>query len=80
MLLDLVLSVSPIYAQDIFGLPPPLIIAAEYDTSRDEAVAYTQQFERAPPSGYTCANGTVYGFLHMRGIIPDAQLATEEIA
>jgi hypothetical protein len=33
-----------------------------------------------PPSGYTCANGTVYGFLHMRGIIPDAQLATEEIA
>ena len=33
-----------------------------------------------PPSGYTCVNGTVYGFLHMRGIIPDAQLETEEIA
>jgi acetyl esterase/lipase len=70
--------VSPIYAQGLFGLPSPLIIAAEYDTSRDEAEAYAEQFESAsPPPGYTSSNGMVHGFLQMRGIIPDAQLATE---
>jgi len=42
--------VSPIYAEGLFGLPSPLIIAAEYDTSRDEAEAYAEQFESASPS------------------------------
>jgi len=35
---------------------------------------------RPPLPGYTSSNGMVHGFLQMRGIIPDAQLATEEIA
>jgi acetyl esterase len=73
--------VSPIYAQDLSDLPPALIIAAEYDTLRDEAEAYS---ERLKASGvttcYICADGMVHGFLQMRGIVPNAQIATEEIA
>ena len=73
--------VSPICAEDLSGVPPALIIAAEYDTLRDEAEAYAQRLESAGvPTNYICAEGMVHGFLQMRGIVPDAQTATEEIA
>jgi acetyl esterase len=73
--------VSPIYAEDLSGLPPALIIAAEYDTLRDEAAAYAERLKTAGvATRYTCFAGMVHGFLQMRGIVPDAQTATEEIA
>jgi len=72
--------VSPIYARDLSGLPPALIIAAEYDTLRDEAAAYAERLKAAGvPTHYVCADGMVHGFLQMRGIVPDAQIATEQI-
>jgi len=73
--------VSPIFAQDLSGLPPALIIAAEYDTLRDEAEAYAERLRSAGvATRYSCAEGMVHGFLQMRGIVPDAQIAVEEIA
>jgi len=73
--------VSPIFADDLSGLPPALIIAAEYDTLRDEAKAYAERLEAAGVAArYVCAEGMVHGFLQMRGLIPDAQDAAEEIA
>src|SRR5260221_5377113 len=73
--------VSPIFAQDLSGLPPALIIAAEYDTLRDEAQAYAERLRSAGvATRYSCAEGMVHGFLQMRGIVPDAQIAVEEIA
>jgi acetyl esterase/lipase len=73
--------VSPIYAEDLSGLPPALIIAAEYDALRDEAKAYAERLKSAGvATRYICADGMVHGFLQMRGIVPDAQRATEEIA
>jgi acetyl esterase len=73
--------VSPIYAEDLSGLPPALIITAEYDTLRDEAEAYAQRLKTAGvATRYICTEGMVHGFLQMRGLVPDAQIATEEIA
>jgi acetyl esterase len=73
--------VSPIFAEDLSGLPPALIIAAEYDTLRDEAEAYSKRLQAAGvATRYVCASGMIHGFLQMRGIVPDAQAATEEIA
>jgi acetyl esterase len=73
--------VSPIYAEDLSGLPPALIIAAEYDTLRDEAEAYAERLKTAGvATHYICAEGMVHGFLEMRGLVPDAQIAAEEIA
>jgi acetyl esterase/lipase len=73
--------VSPIYAPDLSGLPSALIITAEYDTLRDEAQAYAERLRSAGvATRYVCAGGMVHGFLQMRGIVPDAQNATEEIA
>jgi len=73
--------VSPIYADDLSGLPPALIIAAEYDTLRDEAAAYAERLKNAGgPTRYLCYEGMIHGFLQMRGLVADAQFATEEIA
>jgi acetyl esterase len=73
--------VSPLYAADLSGLPAALIIAAEYDTLRDESKAYAERLETAGVAvRYTCYAGMVHGFLQMRGLVPDAQRAIEEIA
>jgi acetyl esterase len=73
--------VSPIFAQDLSGLPPALIIAAEYDTLRDEAKAYAERLKGAGvATRYVCAEGMVHGFLQMRGLVAEAQSATQEIA
>jgi len=59
----------------------PLIIAAEYDTLRDEAEAYAQRLMGASvATRYICAPGMVHGFLQMRGIVSDADSAVEAIA
>jgi acetyl esterase len=67
--------VSPIFADDSLRLPPALIIAAEYDTLRDEAEAYARFEVAGVATRYICADGMVHGFLQMRGLVPDAQAA-----
>jgi acetyl esterase len=73
--------VSPIFADDLSGLPAALIIAAEYHTLRDEGKAYAERLDAAGVAvRYTSYAGMVHGFLQMRGLVPDAQTATEDIA
>ena len=73
--------VSPLYAADLSGLPPALIIAAEFDTLRDEAEAYAMRLQAANvPARYSCYPGMVHGFLQMGGLVPDARAALTEIA
>jgi acetyl esterase/lipase len=73
--------VSPIYAADLSGLPPALIIAAEYDTLRDEASAYAERLRAANvPTVYSCYSGMIHGFLQMGGLVADARAALSEIA
>ena len=73
--------VSPIFADDLSGLPPALIIAAEYDTLRDEAHAYAERLHAAGVAArYACYPGMVHGFLQMGGLVSEAQAALEDIA
>lgn len=75
-------AVSPLFADDLSRLPPALVIAAEFDTLRDEAAAYARRLEAAGvDTEYVCAEGMIHGFLQMRGLVPDAvQRAIETIA
>ncbi len=72
---------SPLYAGDVAGSPPTLIIAAEYDTLRDEAAAYAERLTSANVhTRYACYPGMIHGFLQMGGLVADAHAAIAEIA
>ena len=72
---------SPIFAEDLSGLPKALIIAAEYDTLRDEARAYADRLESSGvETRYVCYDGMIHGFLQMAGLVDEAQAAIDEIA
>ena len=74
-------SVSPLWAADLAGLPPALIIAAEYDTLRDEASAYADKLRAAGVAiRYACYPGMIHGFQQMAGLVDAAQQAIDEIA
>ena len=73
--------VSPLWAEDVSGLPRALIIAAEYDTLRDEAAAYAEKLRSAGVEvTYSCYAGMIHGFLGMGGLVQEAQQAIDEIA
>jgi acetyl esterase len=73
--------VSPIFADDLSGLPPALIITAEYDTLRDEGKAYADRLASSGvPTQYSCYSGMIHGFLQMAGLVDEAQQAIDEIA
>ena len=73
--------VSPIFADDLSGLPPALIVTAEHDTLRDEGKAYADRLvSSGVPTQYSCYNGMIHGFLQMAGLVNEAQQAINEIS
>ena len=73
--------VSPIFTDELSGLPPALIITAEHDTLRDEARAYADRLESSGVlTKYSCYSGMVHGFLQMAGLVEQAQAAIDEIS
>jgi acetyl esterase/lipase len=73
--------VSPIFAGDLSGLPPALIITAEHDTLCDEGKAYADRLgSSGVPATYSCYSGMVHGFLQMAGLVDEAQAAIDEIS
>jgi acetyl esterase len=73
--------VSPVFADDLSGLPQTLIITAEHDTLRDEGKAYADRLQSSGvPTQYSCYSGMIHGFLQMAGLVDEAQAAIDEIA
>lgn len=65
---------SPLLSGDFHGLPPALIITAEYDPLRDESIDYTKCLRDADVKvDFKNYSGIIHGFLAMR------QLGLEEI-
>lgn len=74
-------DVSPLYADELSDMPPTLIIVAEYDPLRDEAILYAEKLQKSGVEvKQSLYKGMVHGFFQMGGIIDDGNLAIGETA
>jgi acetyl esterase len=69
---------SPLYG-DLSGLPPAIIVTAEFDPLRDDGEAYGKALEAAGGrADVRCYPGMIHGFFDMGAFSPAAQTAIEE--
>ncbi|WP_458413479.1 alpha/beta hydrolase [Schinkia sp. CFF1] len=71
---------SPLLAEDVSGLPPAVVITAEYDVLRDEGEAYAARLQAVGvPVEHKRYNGQIHGFFWMPVLMEDAKRALEQI-
>lgn len=71
---------SPLSSPRLEGLPPALIITAEFDVLRDEGEAYAARLREAGvPVVLSRYDGLIHGFWSCAGVVDRARTATEEI-
>ncbi len=70
---------SPLRADTLAGLPPAVVVTAEFDPLRDEGEAYATALEKAGVE-VVCRryDGMIHGFMDMGSFSPSAQAAVDD--
>jgi acetyl esterase len=68
-------------AADMSGLPPAIVVTAEFDPLRDEGERYAAQLDGSGVETKLIRyDGMIHGFIGMREIVPEANAAMGEVA
>jgi acetyl esterase len=72
---------APMVATSLAGLPPALVVTAEYDVLRDDGAAYAERLrEDGVPVTYSCYPGMIHAFYGMTRQLDAASALYDEIA
>ncbi len=72
---------SPAFAEDLSGLPPALVLTAEYDPLRDEGEEYGRRLQAAGvPAMVSRYDGMIHGFTFFTKVLPAAREARAEVS
>lgn len=72
---------SPMLRPSLEGLPPALVIAAEFDPLVDENEAYAWRLKEAGvPTDYVCFPGMIHPFFTLGGVVEDSAKAEALVA
>jgi acetyl esterase len=72
---------SPLRAHSLAGLPPAIVITAEFDPLRDEGDAYARRLAAEGVAvQHSPYEGQIHSFIHMKEFIPRGNEALDEVA
>ncbi|MFB9495134.1 alpha/beta hydrolase fold domain-containing protein, partial [Nonomuraea dietziae] len=73
-------AMSPLYADDLSGLAPALVVVPTIDPLADHGRGYAERLRAAgTPARLTEYPGATHAFLSMPGVVPQAKAARAEI-
>jgi acetyl esterase len=71
---------SPLHAADLKGLPPAMVVTAEFDPLRDEGIAYARRLQEAGVSVKTSHyDGAIHGIFWMAGALDRGRELMNEV-